>query len=78
MDILSRKLESIAARLCNHIDLLIFPQVPSPGKHRSVLLVSMNESVWLHIDFVGSSQDTARVLQEDRLDGEADQAADKW
>jgi hypothetical protein len=40
--------------------------------------LSINESVWLHIDFLGSSQGQVRVLQEDRLEGEADQAADNW
>jgi len=36
IEIWAPKLESSAARLCNHMDFLIFPQVPSPEKHRSI------------------------------------------
>jgi hypothetical protein len=78
MEILAPKLECSAARLCNPITSSYFHRYLLQKSIDQFPSVSINGSVWLRIDFVGSSQDQDRLLQEDRMVGEADQAAERW
>jgi hypothetical protein len=78
MEILAPKLETPEPRLCNPKTSSYFYRCLLRKNIDQFPSVSINGSVWLRIDFVGSSEDQDRLLQEDKMVGEADQAAGRW